>query len=135
MKYKCFILDDEPLAIKVIEQHLSRLEQFEVSGTSTDPVHAFSILKEERVDLLFLDIEMPQINGLELVRTLRHKPEVIITTAYREYAVEGFELDVLDYLVKPIPFDRFLQSIDRFLNKWHGAAIEASSMQDSVYVR
>ncbi len=135
MKYKCFILDDEPLAIKVIEQYLSRLDQFDVAGMSTDPVRAFGMLKNTHVDLLFLDIEMPQINGLELMKTLSHKPEIIITTAYREYAVEGFELDVLDYLVKPIPFNRFLQSIDRFLKNKEQNEYEAPGVQDAVYVR
>lgn len=135
MKYKCFILDDEPLAIKVIEQYLSKLEQFDVLATSTDPVEAFGMLKTEKIDLLFLDIEMPQINGLELVKTLSRKPEIIITTAYREYAVEGFELDVLDYLVKPIPFNRFLRSVDRFLNKGIKKSEVVSNTNGGVYVR
>jgi two-component system, LytTR family, response regulator len=135
MKYKCFILDDEPLAIKVIEQYLSKLEQFEVSGTSTDPIKAFEILKDAQFDLLFLDIEMPGINGLELAKTLSHIPEIIVTTAYREYAVEGFELNVLDYLVKPIPFGRFLLSIDRFLNKKDKSEGTELISTDAIYVR
>jgi len=135
MKYKCFILDDEPLAIKVIEQYLSRVDQFDVWATSTDPLEAFRQLKENEIDLLFLDIEMPQITGLELVKSLSHTPEIIITTAYREYAVEGFALDVLDYLVKPIPFSRFLQSIDRFLNKREPSRTEVSGARDAIYVR
>ncbi len=133
--YRCFILDDEPLAIKVIEQYLSRLDQFEVSGSSTDPVKAFEILKEEDVDLLFLDIEMPLINGLELARTISAQTEIVITTAYREYAVEGFKLDVLDYLVKPIPFNRFLQSIDRFLDKKNLNEPAGTHTKDAIYVR
>ncbi len=135
MKYKCFVLDDEPLAIKVIEQYLSRLDLFEVVGTSTIPAQAFGLLKSTQVDLLFLDIEMPQMNGLDLVKSLSHKPEIIITTAYREYAVEGFELEVLDYLVKPIPFNRFLQSIDRFLNKRELKETPRSGTGDAIYVR
>jgi DNA-binding LytR/AlgR family response regulator len=98
-------------------------------------VEAFQLLKKSKVDLLFLDIEMPRMNGLELVKSLQHKPEVIITTAYREYAVEGFELDVLDYLVKPIPIDRFLASIDRFINKMEALHKGDIVLRDSIFVR
>jgi two-component system, LytTR family, response regulator len=116
-KFKCFIVDDEPLALNVIEQHLSKFSQFEVCGKSTDPVEALTQIKFLQPDLIFLDIEMPGITGLDLIASIRHKPEIIITTAYREYAVEGFELNVLDYLVKPIPFNRFYQAIDKFLEQ------------------
>lgn len=123
-KFKCFIVDDEPLALNVIEQHLSKFSQFEVCGKSTDPVEALIQIKRLQPDLLFLDIEMPEINGLDLIASMQHKPEIIITTAYREYAVEGFELNVLDYLVKPIPFKRFVQAIEKFLEEklLHAAA-------------
>ncbi|MBK8503551.1 MAG: response regulator [Saprospiraceae bacterium] len=116
-KYKCFIVDDEPLAINVIEQHLAKFSQFEVCGTSTDPLEALIKIKLLQPDLLFLDIEMPEITGLDLISSIQQKPEIIITTAYREYAVEGFELNVLDYLVKPIPFKRFIKAIDKFLEQ------------------
>ena len=115
-KFTCFILDDEPLAIKVIEQHLSKLDTFSICGTSTEPLAAFQELKKLQPDLLFLDIEMPDLNGLELIEALQHKPRVIITTAYREYAVESFELEVLDYLVKPIALTRFMKALDKFLS-------------------
>lgn len=123
--YKCFIVDDEPLALNVIEQHLSKFSQFEVCGKSTDPVEALTQIKRLQPDLLFLDIEMPEITGLDLIASIQHKPEIIITTAYREYAVEGFDLNVLDYLVKPIPFKRFVQAIDKFLEQKlpHTAAV------------
>ena len=114
--YKCFIVDDEPLALHVIEQHLSKFDQFTICGTSTDPVKALSLVKSLKPDLLFLDIAMPDITGLEFIESMQHKPEIILTTAYREYAVEGFNLHVLDYLVKPIPFKRFVQAIDKFLD-------------------
>ena len=90
---------------------------FEICGTSTDPIEAFNQLKTLQPDLVFLDIEMPDLSGLELIESIEIKPEVIITTAYREYAVEGFELNVLDYLVKPIPLKRFLKAIDKFLQQ------------------
>lgn len=115
-KYNCYILDDEPLAIKVIEQHLSKLNAFHICGTSTEPLDAFQELKNLQPDLLFLDIEMPDLNGLELIEALQNKPQVIVTTAYREYAVESFELDVMDYLVKPISLNRFMKAMDKFLS-------------------
>ncbi len=117
MKYKCYIVDDEPLALNVIEQHLSRFSEFEVCGKSTEPIEAIAQIKRLQPDLLFLDIQMPELTGLELIEAIQHKPDIIITTAYREYAVEGFELNVLDYLVKPIPFKRFVKAIDKFLEK------------------
>lgn len=115
--FQCYIIDDEPLAIKVIEQHLAKFEQFVVCGCSTDPLTAHAEIKTLHPDLLFLDIEMPEINGLELIASVQNPPQVIITTAYREYAVEGFALNVLDYLVKPIPLTRFMQAIDKFLER------------------
>lgn len=108
-------MDDEPLALNVIEQHLSRFSQFEVCGKSTDPVAALAAIKESKPDLLFLDIAMPDLTGLELLAAMQYKPAVILTTAYRDYAVEGFDLKVLDYLVKPVSFKRFAQAIDKFL--------------------
>ena len=96
MKYKCFIIDDEPLAVEVIENHLSKLEHFEVSGAFTNPIKAFTTIKNSYIDLLFLDIEMPDFNGLNFIKSLKTRPEIIITTAYREFAVEGFELSILD---------------------------------------
>ena len=134
-KYQCYILDDEPLAIKVIENHLSKLDQFEVVGTSTEPVEAFSQLKTLQPDLLFLDIEMPELTGLELLESMDKKPAVIITTAYREYAVEGFEHNVLDYLVKPIAFKRFLQSVDKFLQQKESATESPSKTQTHLFVK
>ncbi len=116
-KIRCFIVDDEPLAIKVIEQHLAKFSAFEVCGTSTHPVEALAQIKTLQPELLFIDIEMPEISGMELIAALQNKPAIILTTAYREYAVEGFNLNVLDYLVKPIPFVRFLQAIEKFLEK------------------
>ena len=114
-KYKCFIVDDEPLALNVIEQHLSRFSQFEVCGKSTDPLDALATIKDSKPDLLFLDIAMPELTGLEMIAAMHYKPSIILTTAYRDYAVEGFDLKVLDYLVKPVSFKRFVQAIDKFL--------------------
>ena len=134
-KYKCYIVDDEPLAINVIEQHLSKLDQFEICGTSTDAIEAFNFLKTHQPDLLFLDIEMPDLNGLELIESIELKSEVIITTAYREYAVEGFEHNVLDYLVKPIPLKRFLKSIDKFLQQKETSKSDKKEHPSHIFVK
>ncbi len=136
-KIRCFIVDDEPLAIKVIEQHLSKFSAFEVCGTSTHPVEALAQIKTLQPELLFIDIEMPEISGMELIAALQNKPAIILTTAYREYAVEGFNLNVLDYLVKPIPFVRFLQAIEKFLEKHASPAATPSGEQEEacIYVR
>lgn len=113
MEIKCIIIDDEPLAISVIENHLKNFDNIEVIETFIDPLKALPILQQENIDVLFLDINMPQMTGFELIQNLNHNPLVIITTAYREYAVKSFEFDVLDYLVKPIPFNRFLKTINK----------------------
>jgi len=128
MPYKCYILDDEPLALNVIEQHLSKFEQFVLCGKSTEPLQALGEIKALQPDLLFLDIQMPELTGLDLIESMQIKPAIIITTAYREYAVEGFELNVLDYLVKPIPFKRFIKAIDRFLEQKIGRAPIATAL-------
>jgi two-component system LytT family response regulator len=117
MKVKCLLVDDEPLAIKLIQNHMEQLDSFEVVGTSGNAVKAFEILRTTPVDLLFLDIKMPQITGIEFLKTLHNPPAVIITTAYREYALEGYDLDIVDYLLKPITFERFFKAIERYLRK------------------
>ena len=116
-RYKCFVIDDEPLAIDVLVNYLNRLDEFEVVETFTDPVQAYQALKKEPIDLVFLDIKMPEFNGLDFIKSLSNRPEVILTTAFREFAVDGFELDVLDYLVKPIAFDRFMKAVNKFAER------------------
>lgn len=114
MKTKCVIVDDEPLARELIRGHVEKLENFEIVAECSDAMKALSVLREKQVDLIFMDIQMPQITGIEFLKTLKHPPKVIITTAYREYALEGFELDVVDYLLKPVTFERFLKSVNKF---------------------
>ena len=117
MKIKCVIIDDEPLAIKVIKNHLKEFQNFEVIGTFNNPITPFVLLENGEADVLFLDINMPKMNGLDFAKTLNTKTNVVITTAYREYAVESYDLNVLDYLVKPIPFNRFLKTINKITQK------------------
>lgn len=113
-KVKCLIVDDEPLAIKLLTMHLSKLSTMEIVGTAEDAVDAIDFLNTRKVDLMFLDIQMPEMKGTELLRTLKNPPAVIFTTAYRQYALEGYDLNVLDYLVKPISFGRLTQAIEKF---------------------
>ncbi len=113
MKIKCVIIDDEPLAIKIIEKYLSEFQNFELVASFNNPLMALTTIKENNIDVIFLDINMPKMNGLEFVKNLELRPNIVITTAYREYAVDSFTLDVLDYLVKPIPFNRFLKTINK----------------------
>jgi len=117
MKIKCIIIDDEPLAIKVIESHLKEFQNFEIAGTFNNPISALPLIEQENIDAIFLDINMAKMNGLEFIKSVELKSNIVITTAYREYAVESFDLNVLDYLVKPIPFNRFLKSINKITQK------------------
>ena len=114
-KYKCLIVDDEELARELIATHVQQLPDFEIVALCASAIEASSILKKERVDLLFLDIEMPVLKGTEFLKNLANKPKVIFTTAHREYAIESYELNVVDYLLKPIVFNRFFKAIEKFL--------------------
>lgn len=113
MNVKCIIIDDEPLAIKVIKNHLKEFQNMELVDTFSTPIEALPIIENNEIDVIFLDINMPKMSGLEFLKTLSVMPLIVITTAYREYAVESFDLNVLDYLVKPIPFSRFLKAINK----------------------
>jgi DNA-binding LytR/AlgR family response regulator len=111
---KCLIVDDEPLAIDVIDNYLKRLPNIE-SFKCNNAINAFQILQQEKIALIFLDIEMPLMSGLDFLKTMKTPPAVVITTAYRDYAVEGYEHDALDYLVKPISFPRFMKAFEKVL--------------------
>ena len=114
-KIKCLVIDDELPAIEILKRHIYCVEALELSGTCSNAVEAISFLKDTRVDLLFLDIQMPHLLGTTFLRTLKNPPKVIFTTAYRKYAVEGFELDAVDFLLKPINFERFLKGVNKVL--------------------
>ncbi|TWI80129.1 LytTR family two component transcriptional regulator [Lacibacter cauensis] len=114
MKATCLIVDDEPLAVQLLKKHVSEMDNLLLAGTCTNAVEASSFLKQHRVELLFLDIQMPRITGIDFLKALQFPPAVIITTAHREYALEGYNLDIVDYLLKPITFERFLASVERF---------------------
>ena len=110
---KCIIIDDEPLALEIITDYCNKMDFMEVVGTFTNPLEAITEIRERKIDLIFCDIEMPQINGIEFINTLDQRPLFIFTTAYSQYAVEGFELNAVDYLVKPIPYHRFIKAVSR----------------------
>ncbi|MDG3583460.1 MULTISPECIES: LytR/AlgR family response regulator transcription factor [Galbibacter] len=113
MNIKCLIIDDEPLAVDVIKSYIEEFKNMEIVGAFNNPINALQVLENQEIDVIFLDINMPKMNGLEFLRNLKEHPLVIVTTAYREYAIESYELEVLDYLVKPIPFNRFLKSMNK----------------------
>ncbi len=130
MKTRCLIIDDEPLAIKLIRTHLSKLESFEIAGECSHALKAIEFLSKEKIDLMFLDINMPEITGLEFLKSIPNPPYVIITTAYREYAIEGYDLDVVDFLLKPISFERFLKAINRYCNRTRLSSGEGEKAPD-----
>lgn len=111
---RCLIIDDEPLAIEVIKTHLSQLPEIKLVASFANPVAALETIKSEKIDVIFLDIEMPLLSGIEFIKNSDIVPKVIFTTAYRNYAIESYELDVVDYLLKPISFGRFFKAINKF---------------------
>ena len=111
MKLRCLLVDDEPPALEVLGTYVREMAHLELVGTCNNALEAFGILQQQPVDLLFLDIKMPKMLGTDFLRSLRHPPQVIFTTAYREYAYEGFELDAVDYLLKPVSLERFLKAV------------------------
>ena len=115
MNISCLIIDDEPLAVNVIKNYIEEIDNVTIKKTFNNAVEALEYLKDHTADLIFLDINMPLLNGLDFIKNLETKPLIIVTTAYNEYAVKTYELEVLDYLVKPIPFPRFIKAVNRAL--------------------
>ncbi len=113
MKLKCVIIDDEPIARKILQEFVEEIGFLELLGEAENPLKAMPLLNGNDVDIVFLDINMPKLNGMDFLKSLKHKASIIMTTAYAEHAVESFGLDVLDYLIKPIPFDRFLKACNK----------------------
>lgn len=136
MKIKCLIVDDEPLAIRLIEKHVAKLDKLEVVATCHTALRAFEVLNTQKIDLLFLDIKMPDITGLEFLKSLKHPPKTILTTAYRDYALESYDLQVVDYLLKPITFERFFKAISKFLEEVPKLpTIAASTAEEFIFIR
>jgi DNA-binding LytR/AlgR family response regulator len=135
MKIKCLLVDDEPLAIALLQKHLEQLGFCEVVGTCNNAVKALELLNSKEVDLLFLDIKMPKISGIEFLKMLRKPPKTIITTAYREFALDGYDLDIVDYLLKPITFERFFKAVERFLRSTNKTPPEALPVQAEQFIQ
>lgn len=117
MNLKCLVVDDEDLARQIVESFINDVDFLELKGSCSSAIQAISKLNTETIDLIFLDIDMPKLDGLSFLRTLKNPPLVIITTAYREYALEGYELNVVDYLNKPFSFERFLMAVNKATNR------------------
>jgi DNA-binding LytR/AlgR family response regulator len=129
MNIRCAIIDDEYLARQYMREYIAKIPLLELEGDYNSPMKAMAPLQEGRIDLLFLDIQMPEISGLEFLRSLEQRPYVILTTAYKEFALEGYELDVTDYLLKPFSFERFMKAV----NKVHQAMQGKSEAPESSY--
>jgi DNA-binding LytR/AlgR family response regulator len=129
MKLNCVIVDDEPLAIKVLEAHIANIPSLVISNTCSNAFSAMDILKQGKTDLMFLDIHMPKLMGHEFLRTLRSPPKVIFTTAYREYALDAFELDAVDYLLKPITLERLVKAVNKI-----GSSIVAVEQKEEASI-
>jgi DNA-binding LytR/AlgR family response regulator len=115
LKIRCLVIDDELPAREILKKYIDGVESLELSGICSNAIEALSFMQSNTIDLLFLDIQMPHLLGTKFIRTLKDPPKVIFTTAYRKFAVEGFELDAVDYLLKPISFERFLKAVNKVL--------------------
>lgn len=136
MNTHCIIIEDEPLAQKLLEDYISKVPSLELKAIFTSPIQASIYLKNTPVDLVFLDIEMQEINGLEFLDTLTYKPYVIFTTAYSQYAVDSYDKDAVDYLLKPIKFERFLKAVNKIPIKEETAErSESDDKKDFLYVK
>lgn len=131
MKVKCLIIDDEPLAINVIKNYLEQIKDFDLIDSFTNAIDGLNYLKEKSVDLIFLDINMPLLDGLNFIENLETKPLIIIVSAHEEFAIKSYELDVLDYLVKPISFPRFIKSINKVNKQLVGQKLSQNSSVDT----
>jgi DNA-binding LytR/AlgR family response regulator len=136
----CIVVDDEPMARDVLRRYIEKIPTLELTGECSNAIDALVFLQNNKVDLVFLDIRMPELLGTEFVKSLRNPPKIIFTTAFKEYALDGYELDVIDYLLKPIRFERFLKSVNKAFPKKdeaqnNGSVNERKSGTDFIYLR
>ena len=122
---QCIIVDDEPMAREILENHLKRIEAIDIVGSCKNAVEAFNIINSKSIDLIFLDINMPEVSGLSFAKSINKKIKIIFTTAYREYAVDGFDLKAVDYLLKPISFERLFQAVHKYESENIPAELES----------
>ena len=135
-KIKCIIIEDEPLAVKVLSDYISQVPFLELQKTFKDAILATEYLQDNHTDLIFLDIHLPKLKGMAFLRTLTNPPAVIVTTAYHQYAVEGFDLNVTDYLLKPIEFERFLIAVNKVktVQREKQPSNESSEIKDFIFI-
>ena len=131
-KIKCIVVDDEPMAREILISYIEKITNLELVKSCKNALEAFEVIKSQKIDLLFLDINMPEVSGLSLAKMIRKESKIIFTTAYRDYAVEGFNLKVVDYLLKPIAFDRFLEAINAFFETSSIAERVDDKVEDSI---
>lgn len=134
-KYSTIIIDDEPLAIDVLINYINRFPEFTIAKTFTDAVEAFKYINENNIDLVFTDIAMPQISGIELVKFAKNSTQFVMVTSYSDYAIESFELNVIDYFLKPVSFDRFTKTIERFMESNPSINNKESSINPSFFIK
>jgi len=132
---KTLIVDDEPLAHDIIENYVNKIPDMEIIAKCDNAIDANQILQSQEVDLVFLDIQMPQMTGIELVKSLNNPPKIVFTTAYAEYAVDGFELNAVDYLMKPIAFDRFLKAVNKVKDSMETGTAQMTSSDEFFFVK
>ena len=125
-KFNCIIVEDEPLAAEVLEDYIKQVPYLQLKAICTDAIYAMEVLQKEKIEVIFLDIHLPRLKGIDFIRTLKTPPQVIVTSAYRDYAIEGFELNVVDYLVKPINFSRFLMAVNKLKPQGAGETIHGT---------
>ena len=131
-KYRCLIVDDEPIAREIVETYCSYLPALEVAGLCSIALEAKTILKSEHIDILFLDINMPLLDGIAFLKTLQIQPQVIFTTAYKEFASDAFDLSACDYLLKPFSLERFIVAVDKALAKLEGSPVLSQKIKDNT---
>lgn len=135
MAIKALIIDDEPLARDIIKKYAEELKSIQIEGSCNDALEAVEILNTKKVDLLFLDINMPKLSGIEFIKTLKNPPLVILTTAHAEYALEGYELDVVDYLLKPFSFPRFVKAIQKCTEHYENKKGSSEPINESIFIK
>ena len=131
---KCIVVDDEPLARSLLESHIAEVPYLKLMGSYKNALQASNFLASETVDLIFLDIHMPRLTGLEFLKSITNPPQVIFTTAYREYALESYEFEAVDYLLKPITFTRFLKAVNKLLHKTKGLVGDQKEKREKAYL-
>lgn len=135
MKLKCIIVDDEQHAIDILIAHAAKVPELDIKMATTNPVEAFTYVQSHAVDLIFLDIQMPELTGIQFLSLIKEKTKVILTTAYREHALDGYEYNVADYLLKPVLFPRFLKAVSRLINNSTEIPPETIAVKDCIFIK